>query len=72
MADEPLFGIPAVPVDWPVLRQDLRIVEVHMVFGTYGMQIVDVQLRSNGAWFVIRVLARSMNFSGYELFNSSE
>ncbi len=32
MAEEPLFGIHAVPVDWPVLRQDLRIVEVHMVF----------------------------------------
>ncbi len=36
------------------------------------MQIVDVQLRSNDAWFVIRVFTRSINFSGYELFNSSE
>ncbi len=26
LADEPLFGFHAVPVDWPVLRQDLRIV----------------------------------------------
>ncbi len=32
VANEPLFGVYAVPVDWPVLRQNLRIVEVHMVF----------------------------------------
>ncbi len=25
------------------------------IFGTQGMEIVDVQLRSNGAWFLIRV-----------------
>ncbi len=36
------------------------------------MQIVDVQFRSNDAGFVIHVFTRSMNFSGYELFNSSE
>ncbi len=32
VAQESLFGINAVPVDWPVLRQNLRIVEVYMVF----------------------------------------
>ncbi len=32
VANEPLFGTYAAPVDWPVLRQDLRIVEVHIVF----------------------------------------
>ncbi len=32
VANEPLFGVYAVPVDWPVLRQNLRVVEVHMVF----------------------------------------
>ncbi len=32
VANEPLFGGHAVPVDWPVLRQNLRVVEVHMVF----------------------------------------
>ncbi len=31
--NEPLFGVYAVPVDWPVLRQNLRVDEVHMVFG---------------------------------------
>ncbi len=36
------------------------------------MQTVDVQLRSNGAWFVMRFFTRSMNFFGYELFNRSE
>ncbi len=36
------------------------------------MLTVDVQLRSNGALFLIRFLTRSMNFLGYELFNSSE
>ncbi len=35
------------------------------------MQTVDVQLRSNGAWFVIRVFTRSMNLFGYELFKSN-
>ncbi len=30
--NEPLIGVYAVPVDWPVLRQNLRIVEAHMVF----------------------------------------
>ncbi len=30
-ANEPLFGVYAVPVDWAVLRQNLRVVEVHMV-----------------------------------------
>ncbi len=30
VANEPLLGIYAVPVDWPVLRQNLKI--VHMVF----------------------------------------
>ncbi len=28
VANEPLFRIHAVPVDWPVLIQNLRIVEV--------------------------------------------
>ncbi len=32
VANEPLFGVYAVPVDWPVLIQNLRIVEVHKVF----------------------------------------
>ncbi len=32
VANEPFFGIDAVPGDWPVLRQNLRIVEVNMVF----------------------------------------
>ncbi len=32
VAYEPLFGVYAVPVDWPALRQNLRVVEVHMVF----------------------------------------
>ncbi len=32
VANEPLFSVYAVPVDWPVLRQNLRVVEVHMVF----------------------------------------
>ncbi len=31
-ANEPLLGVYAVPVDWQVLRQNLRVVEVHMVF----------------------------------------
>ncbi len=38
MADEPLFFIHAVPVDWPVLRQDLRFVKVHMVSSFYDMK----------------------------------
>ncbi len=32
VANEPLFGVYAVPVGWPALRQNLRIVEVHVVF----------------------------------------
>ncbi len=32
VANEPLFGIYVVPLDWPELRQNLRIAEVHMVF----------------------------------------
>ncbi len=32
VANKPLFGVYSVPVDWPVLRQNLRVVEVHMVF----------------------------------------
>ncbi len=32
VANEQLFGVYAVPVDWPVLRQNPMIVEVHMVF----------------------------------------
>ncbi len=27
VANEPLFGVYAVPVDWPVLRQNLKVVE---------------------------------------------
>ncbi len=38
VANEPLFGIYAVPVDWPVLRQNLRTVEVHMVLCFYDMK----------------------------------
>ncbi len=30
--NEPMFGIYAVPVDWPLLRLNLRIVKVHVVF----------------------------------------
>ncbi len=32
VAYEPLLGVYAVPEEWPVLRQNLRVVEVHMVF----------------------------------------
>ncbi len=32
VANEPLVCVYAVPVDWPALRQNLRIVEVHMMF----------------------------------------
>ncbi len=32
VANEPLFGVYAVPVDWPVLRRNLSVFEVHMVF----------------------------------------
>ncbi len=32
VANEPFFGVYAVPVDWPVLRQNLSVFEVHMVF----------------------------------------
>ncbi len=32
VANEPLVGVFAVPVDWPILRQNLRVVEAHMVF----------------------------------------
>ncbi len=32
VANEPLFGIYAVSVNWPVLKQILRIVEVHIAF----------------------------------------
>ncbi len=32
VANEPLFGVYAVPADWSVLRQNLRVVGVHMVF----------------------------------------
>ncbi len=32
VANEPLFGVYAVNVDWPVLGQNLRVVEDHMVF----------------------------------------
>ncbi len=27
VANESLFGVNAVPVDWPVLRQNLRVVD---------------------------------------------
>ncbi len=33
VANEPLFGVNMVPVDWPELRQNLRVVAVHMAFG---------------------------------------
>ncbi len=32
VAIEQLVDVYAVPVDWLVLRQNLRVVEVHMVF----------------------------------------
>ncbi len=32
VANEPLFGVYAVPVDWPVLRSKLSVFELHMVF----------------------------------------
>ncbi len=32
MANQPLFVIYMVTVNWPVLRQNLNIVEIHMVF----------------------------------------
>ncbi len=32
VVNEPLLGVYSVPVDWLVLRQNLRVVEVHMVF----------------------------------------
>ncbi len=32
VANEPLFSVFAAPVDWPVPRQNLRVVDVHMVF----------------------------------------
>ncbi len=31
VSNEPLFGVYAVPLDWPVLRQNLRVVEVRGV-----------------------------------------
>ncbi len=31
VANEQLLDIYAVPVDWPVLRQNLRIIEIHIV-----------------------------------------
>ncbi len=41
------------------------------LYGTQGMQTVDVQLLSNEAWLAIRVFTRSMNLFGYKLFFSS-
>ncbi len=32
VANELLFGVYVVPVNWPVLRQILRVVEVHIPF----------------------------------------
>ncbi len=32
VANELLFGVYAVPVDWPILKLNLRVVEAHMVF----------------------------------------
>ncbi len=32
VAHESLFGVHAVQVDWPVLRPNIRVAEVHMVF----------------------------------------
>ncbi len=32
VSNKPLFGVYAAPVDWPVLRQNLRVLKVHMVF----------------------------------------
>ncbi len=40
VAYEPLFGVYAVPVDWPVLRQNLRVVEVHMILRTCNLTTI--------------------------------
>ncbi len=32
VANEQLYFIYAVPVDWPILRQNLSIADIHMVF----------------------------------------
>ncbi len=34
---ESLFGVYAVPVDWPVIRQNLRVVEVQICFTCYDI-----------------------------------
>ncbi len=40
MADEPLLGINTVLVDWPVLRQNLRIFKICVVFlGHEGLKL---------------------------------
>ncbi len=41
VANEPLFGIYAAPVDWPVLRQTLRIVEVHSLGYVKELRIIE-------------------------------
>ncbi len=38
VANEPLFGVYAAPVDWPVHRQNPRVVEVHVVFSFWDMK----------------------------------
>ncbi len=38
VANEPLFGFYAVSVIWPVLRQNLRVVEIQMVFSFKDMK----------------------------------
>ncbi len=38
VANEPLFGVYAAPVDWPVLKQNLMVIEVHMLFSFYDMK----------------------------------
>ncbi len=42
MTNEPLCGIYAVPADWPVLRQNLSIVEVHMMLCFFSQRVVNV------------------------------
>ncbi len=38
VANEPLFGVYAVPLDWPVLRQNRRVVLFHVVFSFSDMK----------------------------------
>ncbi len=46
LANEPLVGVYSVPVDWPALRQNLRVVEVHMC-SVYRTRRAIAELRSS-------------------------